>query len=318
MPILQSGILHPTNPFPSRSISASYFQAISEFLEIQDQESRTLSQSYTLNYLIKYPIKFKIKTDIRNHVSSYLTLTENTGQPHQRIYYAPPNSNRYTAPWCNDQEITLRTCDRSLCSSTSSLLQIFWTTILEAAEYTQRPFILKCLDDMNNNRNMAMTLRELIQSFLCAQHTAPSSQYILISFLEDINNLVNETELFDYTFRDVLDEFSDSLAFNNQSGTFTLWANNKRVLSHFKFFRSAYRRFSRKDVYSTFSWTFRSTNKIRPNIQIQLHEWSHHKVIKMLVIYYHLWLALIIAFTHFKNGSSFTTGLINPSHFFKL
>lgn len=105
----------------------------------------------------------------------------------------------------------------------------FWTTILEAAEYTQRPFILKCLHDMNNNRNMAMTLRELIHSFLCTQHTAPSSQYILISFLEDINNLVNETELFDHTFRDVLDEFSDSLDFNNQSGTFTLWANNKRV-----------------------------------------------------------------------------------------
>lgn len=105
----------------------------------------------------------------------------------------------------------------------------FWTTILEAAEYTQRPFILKCLHDMNNNRNMAMELRELIHSFLCAQHTAPSSQYTLISFLEDINDLVNATESFDCTFRDVLDEFSDSLAFNNQSGTFTLWTNNKHA-----------------------------------------------------------------------------------------
>lgn len=101
----------------------------------------------------------------------------------------------------------------------------FWTTILEATEHTQRPFILKCLQNRVNTDNMRQMLHNLILSYLSAHHTESSAAQTLLSFLEDIFLLTtpNSSKYFRY----VLTNFSNSLIFNKTTGSFTLGVDNK-------------------------------------------------------------------------------------------
>lgn len=101
----------------------------------------------------------------------------------------------------------------------------FWTTILEATEHTQRPFILKCLQNRVNTDNMRQMLHNLILSYLSAHHTESSAAQTLLSFLEDIF-LVTTPYSSNY-FRYVLTNFSNSLIFNKSTGSFALGADNK-------------------------------------------------------------------------------------------
>ena len=101
----------------------------------------------------------------------------------------------------------------------------FWATILEATEHTQRPFILKCLQNRVNSDNMRQMLHNLILSYLSAHHTESSAAQTLLSFLEDIFLLTtpNSSKFFRY----VLTNFSNSLIFNKSTGSFAIGVGNK-------------------------------------------------------------------------------------------
>ena len=102
----------------------------------------------------------------------------------------------------------------------------FWTTILEAAEHTQQPFIIKCLQNMVSIHDVRQMLRDLVLSYLSAHHTDLSGPHILLSFLEDIFYLANPNGSLQPVFRRALTNFSNSLVFNKNSGSFALRVDN--------------------------------------------------------------------------------------------
>lgn len=143
----------------------------------------------------------------------------------------------------------------------------FWTTILEATEHTQRPFILKCLQHTVKTDNMRRMLRDLVLSYLSAQHTESSDLPILLSFLEEIFYLTSPDGSRHSAFWHALTSFSDSLYFNKHEGSFTLWVGNNSFYPSTKEFEEHVDSFLNKAYLLPFHDTLDVLTKIALNFK---------------------------------------------------
>lgn len=143
----------------------------------------------------------------------------------------------------------------------------FWTTILEATEHTQRPFILMCLQHTVKTDNMRRMLRDLVLSYLSAQHTESSDLPILLSFLEEIFYLTSPDGSPDSAFWHALTSFSDSLFFNKHEGSFTLWVGNNSFYPSTKEFEEHVDSFLNKAYLLPFHDTLDILTKIALNFK---------------------------------------------------
>lgn len=143
----------------------------------------------------------------------------------------------------------------------------FWTTILEATEHTQRPFILMCLQHTVKTDNMRRMLRDLVLSYLSAQHTESSDLPILLSFLEEIFYLTSPDGSPDSAFWHALTSFSDSLFFNKHEGSFTLWVGNNSFYPSTKEFEEHVDSFLNKAYQLPFHDTLDVLTKIALNFK---------------------------------------------------
>lgn len=141
----------------------------------------------------------------------------------------------------------------------------FWTTILEATEHTQRPFILKCLQNTVSTDNMRQILHDLILSYLSAHHTESSAAQTLLSFLEDIFHLTTPNS--SLYFRHVFTDFSNSLIFNKGAGSFALGVDNKPFYADSKEFEQRVDDFLNKMYFLPFYGTLDTLTKIALNFK---------------------------------------------------
>lgn len=98
----------------------------------------------------------------------------------------------------------------------------FWTTLLEASENTQRPFIVKSLELLSRSRFNFWTIRSTFINFFTTRPKDNQEVHLLLEFLTEVHQY---TEDDDQKFRTTLRRLMRSLDYNRNAGLY--YANIK-------------------------------------------------------------------------------------------